>query len=93
LHEHAIADRKTVGEWTRELIDAAISFAGTYYLPYQIHATRAQFHAAYARAERFFALKKGLDPEYKFRNQLWDAYYDPLPPGVSPDKEADIINY
>lgn len=74
------AERGAVEIWTRELIDAAIASGGTYYLPYQIVATPAQFHAAYPRAREFFALKKRLDPSYKFRNKLWDAYLPPPPP-------------
>jgi FAD/FMN-containing dehydrogenase len=70
-------DRAAVRAWTRELVDAATSFGGAYYLPYQIHATEAQFHKAYPNADQFFALKKALDPENKFRNKLWDAYYHP----------------
>jgi len=69
------ADRKTVGLWTRELIDAATALGGAYYLPYQIHATERQFRAAYPHADAFFALKAKLDPTNKFRNKLWDAYY------------------
>lgn len=61
--------------WTRELIDAALHCEGSYYLPYHIFATPAQFHAAYPRAKEFFALKTKLDPHYRFRNPLWDAYY------------------
>lgn len=71
------ADKKAVAAWTRELINVATSLDGAYYLPYQIHATNAQFHAAYPHAEVFFALKKRLDPTDKFRNKLWDAYYKP----------------
>lgn len=67
--------RAEVAAWTRELIDAALASRGTYYLPYQIHASREQFLAAYPRANEFFALKKRVDPTYKFRNKLWDAYY------------------
>jgi FAD/FMN-containing dehydrogenase len=63
--------------WTRELIDTALANEGTYYLPYQVLATKEQFHAAYPRAWEFFALKKKLDPTDKFRNRLWDAYYEP----------------
>jgi FAD/FMN-containing dehydrogenase/SAM-dependent methyltransferase len=63
--------------WTRELIDAAISVGGAYYLPYQIYATRDQFHAAYPRAGELFVLKAALDPQYRFRNALWDTYYAP----------------
>ena len=67
--------RESVGVWTRELIDEAIASGGRYYLPYQIHATAAQFKAAYPGWEQFFALKRAVDPENKFRNKLWDAYY------------------
>lgn len=69
--------RRKVGVWTRELVDAALSVGGTYYLPYQPHATEAQFLQAYPRAPEFFALKKKLDPENRFRNKLWDKYYPP----------------
>lgn len=80
------ADRKAVGVWTRELIDAAISVGGSYYLPYQIHATDQQFHAAYPGAERFFALKMMIDPKNKFRNKLWDAYFIPTATKSLPSK-------
>jgi FAD/FMN-containing dehydrogenase len=63
-----------VAEWTRELINEALSVKGRYYLPYQIHATAEQFHTAYPRADEFFLLKKKLDPDNKFRNKLWDKY-------------------
>ncbi len=66
-----------VSVWTRELIDAAISVGGSYYLPYQPHATPEQFHAAYPRAKELFALKDKLDPGFRFRNVLWDKYYAP----------------
>ena len=32
-----------VGVWTRQLVDAALSLGGSYYLPYQLHATERQF--------------------------------------------------
>lgn len=67
--------RMRVGVWTRELIDAALSVGGTYYLPYQPHATAEQFHAAYPRAKELFAIKRRLDPQFRFRNVLWDTYY------------------
>jgi hypothetical protein len=71
-------DKAEVGVWTRELIEAALSVGGSYYLPYQIHATEAQFHRAYPRAEEFFALKRKVDPENQFQNKLWDRYYHPV---------------
>jgi FAD/FMN-containing dehydrogenase len=70
-------DRSEVAKWTRELVGAAVTRGGAYYLPYQIVATAEQFRAAYPRASEFFALKQRLDPTYKFRNRLWDTYYEP----------------
>ncbi|MGI9191688.1 MAG: FAD-binding protein [Chitinophagaceae bacterium] len=71
------ADKNKVGIWTREMIDAVLSVQGCYYIPYQAHATEAQFHQAYPRAKELFALKKQLDPTFKFRHVLWDTYYKP----------------
>ncbi len=68
-------EKNKVAVWTRALIDAAIAVQGTYYLPYQVHATQQQFNAAYPGTAQLFALKATLDPTYKFRNVLWDTYY------------------
>jgi FAD/FMN-containing dehydrogenase/uncharacterized membrane protein YhaH (DUF805 family) len=66
-----------VAVWTREMIDAVLKVGGSYYLPYQPHATPEQFHAAYPRAKELFALKRRLDPDFRLRNVLWDKYYAP----------------
>lgn len=71
--------KNKVALWTRELINAVISVDGSYYLPYQLHATQEQFHKAYPRAREFFSLKQRLDPNNKFRNKLWDKYYETNP--------------
>jgi len=76
------ADKAEVSVWTRELVNAAVSLGGTYYLPYQIQATPEQFRAAYPRIGEFLALKRQVDPKNKFRNKLWDAY-DPVDSGGS----------
>ncbi len=68
-------DKDKVKAWTQLLIDASISCNGSYYLPYQIHATTEQFANAYPESNAFFELKKRVDPTNKFRNKLWDAYY------------------
>lgn len=73
------AARNEVGAWTKELVDAAISVGGSYYLPYQPHASQTQFEAAYPNSDKYFSLKRKLDPDYKFRNKLWDKYYFPDP--------------
>ncbi|MCO6553084.1 MAG: FAD-binding oxidoreductase [Gilliamella sp.] len=67
--------KKQVGIWTRELIDAVLAKSGSYYLPYQLHATGEQFQRAYPQADRFFKLKAQLDPENKFNNMLLDRYH------------------
>jgi FAD/FMN-containing dehydrogenase len=74
------AAKGAVAVWTRELINAVLSFDGSYYLPYQPHATEAQFRGAYPDAEKLFALKKKFDPDFKFRNVIWDTYYKPGKP-------------
>ncbi|QIH08600.1 MULTISPECIES: FAD-binding oxidoreductase [unclassified Pseudomonas] len=79
------AARDEVRQWTRSLVDSAIRHGGSYYLPYQILATPEQFHAAYPRANEFFALKARVDPHNKFRNKLWDAYA-PQRPGPKPSE-------
>lgn len=68
-------DKNKVGVWTRELIDAAILLNGSYYLPYQTHARIDQFHKAYPQAQALIELKRELDPTYKFRNIIWDTYF------------------
>ncbi len=71
------AAMEAVGIWTRELIDAALACGGTYYLPYQPHATDSQFHRAYPRAAELFAMKRRYDPAFRLRNSLWIKYYAP----------------
>ena len=67
--------KSRVGVWTRELIDAVLNVGGTYYLPYQPHATPEQFHQAYPNAQEYFALKARVDPDFRFTNSLWDKYF------------------
>ena len=71
----AASDCECVAVWTRELIDAVLRCGGSYYLPYQPHARHDQFRHAYPRAGELFALKDKLDPNYRFRNCLWEKYY------------------
>lgn len=71
-------DKAGVRVWTQKLVDAALSCNGTYYLPYQIHATPEQFFKAYPKAVQFLELKKQLDPQDKFSNRLWNMYANPF---------------
>ena len=70
---HADA-RRAVGRWTRELIDLALAHEGRYYLPYQLHATRAQFEQAYPEAVQLRQVKQAMDPAGKLSNELWNKY-------------------
>ena len=69
------SERESVAVWTRELIEAVLRCCGTYYLPYQPHGRTDQFHRAYPEARKLFALKEKLDPNYRFRNCLWEKYF------------------
>jgi FAD/FMN-containing dehydrogenase len=77
-----LAARREVGTWTREAIDAALSVSGTYYLPYQPHATLAQLRRGYPNFDAYQALKQRVDPHDRFRNKLWDKYLPPQDPAA-----------
>lgn len=70
---HAKAEAQA-GEWTRAMIEAALQYGGRYFLPYQLHATRAQFQRAYPEVAQLRRLKQALDPQGRFSNQLWSRY-------------------
>jgi FAD/FMN-containing dehydrogenase len=82
--------RRSVGVWTREMIDSVLTVQGAYYLPYQPAATEAQFLKAYPRAPEYFALKQRVDPANKFRNTLWDKYYTPRVAPASAPVDAGV---
>lgn len=68
--------------WTRAMTDAILEEEGTWYLPYQIHATPEQFRKGYPNHAAFAALKARVDPTGTFQNRLWDRY---LPPPANDD--------
>jgi FAD/FMN-containing dehydrogenase len=59
---------------TQQLIDAALASGGRYYLPYRLHATPAQFFAAYPQGREFFRLKRKYDPDERFQNAFYVKY-------------------
>lgn len=63
-----------VAGWTRQLIDLVLQHGGRYYLPYQLHATKTQFEAAYPEAAALRKAKQTYDPAGKFSNELWRRY-------------------
>jgi FAD/FMN-containing dehydrogenase len=64
----------SAGRWTRKLIDATLAHGGRYYLPYRLHASRAQFERAYPEYPMFAEIKRKADPHHRFRNALWEKY-------------------
>ena len=63
---------------TAALIDRVLDIGGSYYLPYRLHATGAQFARAYPGATAFAGQKRALDPRLILRNALWDKYLEKL---------------
>ncbi len=59
---------------TRELVDAAIEYGGTYYLTYQLYPTPEQLHRAYPRAREAFERKKHYDPDGLFSSRFYERY-------------------
>jgi FAD/FMN-containing dehydrogenase len=68
------AGMQKAANWTQEAIDAVLSCGGTYYLPYQLHATKKQFLKAYPRAGEFLKIKKSFDPNNRFNNSFVQKY-------------------
>lgn len=68
------AARAAVGVWTRELVEAVLRHEGRWYLPYQLHATRAQFERGYPEIGQLRVLKASVDPRGRFSNTLWQTY-------------------
>jgi FAD/FMN-containing dehydrogenase len=67
-------DEQRMQVTTTKLIDAVLHHHGTYYLPYRLHATPAQFRAAYPRCTDFFRAKRAVDPELLLRNAWFERY-------------------
>lgn len=59
---------------TLELLDVALKYQGTYYLPYRLHVDREKMRLAYPQADQFFRLKKKYDPNLIFNNKFYLNY-------------------
>jgi FAD/FMN-containing dehydrogenase len=65
---------------TRQLVDAALEFGGTYYLTYQLYPSPDQLHRAYPNARRAFERKLFHDPGEIFTNSFYEKYGRPSTP-------------
>src|SRR5438093_83337 len=59
---------------TRQLVDAALEYGGTYYLTYQLYPTPQQLHRAYPNARHAFDRKRFYDPGELFTSQFYERY-------------------
>lgn len=71
----SVDELKRAQSWTRDLIDAALSVGGNYYLPYQSFASKKQFHAGYPGVGEFLKIKQQYDPSGLFNNKLYQHYF------------------
>jgi len=79
-----------VKQWTVEMTDAILSEKGTWYLPYQPHATVAQFERGYPGFQKYFDVKHEIDSLHRFTNKLLDKYNPYLETKI--EKERATIN-
>ena len=76
--EKTVRGEADMARMTRALIERVLDIGGTYYLPYRPHASLDQLSRGYPRAREFAAMKRAVDRDLLFRNQLWDGYFAKL---------------
>ena len=76
LINQGISEKKieATGEVVRKIIDLALEFNGSYYLPYYHYPTTEQMRKAYPLADEFFQMKREYDTEERFMNQFYEEY-------------------
>jgi FAD/FMN-containing dehydrogenase len=73
--EKSVRGEGDMARMTHQLIERVLDIGGTYYLPYRPHASLNQLSRGYPRASDFAAMKRAVDRDLLFRNQLWDRYF------------------
>lgn len=74
--EKTVRGEADMRRMTHALVERVLEIGGTYYLPYRPHASLDQLRRGYPRLEEFVAMKRSVDPNLLFRNNLWDTYLD-----------------
>ena len=67
-------EMRKIKEAHSELIDLAQSLDGSFYLPYQLSATRAQIEKSYPEFGKFLELKKKYDADLLFTSKFYKKY-------------------
>ncbi|MCB9173263.1 MAG: FAD-dependent oxidoreductase [Flavobacteriales bacterium] len=78
-----------VKQWTIEMTDAILSENGAWYLPYQPHATVAQFQQGFRNSSKYFEIKNRVDSNHRFTNKLLDKYNPYITQNI--EKQRDEI--
>lgn len=65
--------QQAVAAWTRAMVALALAHEGCFYLPYQPHATQAQFAQAYPQAQALRQLRRDVGAQ-RLTNTLWQTY-------------------
>jgi FAD/FMN-containing dehydrogenase len=60
--------------WTQLLIQMAINFSGSYYLPYLPFATLKQFQLAYKDSDAYLKIKRKYDPTNRLSSHFLETY-------------------
>jgi len=81
--------KKIVKKWTVEMTDAILSENGSWYLPYQPHASIKQFRQGFPNSNKYFEIKNKLDSLHRFNNKLLDKYNPYIQKTI--EKERDNI--
>ena len=81
------AAQQIVSAWTVEITDAILSEQGSWYLPYQPHATFSQFQQGFPLASTYFAIKEKYDSTHRFTNKLLDKYAPYAQHGIERERE------
>ncbi|HLJ33367.1 MAG TPA: FAD-binding oxidoreductase [Ktedonobacteraceae bacterium] len=67
-------EMRKVKEVHSDLMDLAHSLGGSFYLPYQLSATKEQIEKSYPEFDTFLALKKKYDPDLLFTSTFYETY-------------------
>lgn len=84
-----ISSKNRVKKWTVEMTDAILSENGSWYLPYQPHASIKQFRQGFPNSNKYFEIKNKLDSLHRFNNKLLDKYNPYVQKTI--EKERDNI--
>ncbi len=67
-------EQAVVKRWTQQLIEHSLAQNGTFYLPYELYATREQVRRAYPHFDAWVAQKQRYDPDGLFNSKFYSTY-------------------